>query len=157
MQPKTWKTTNRKRRQISDILTIYENCRAFKGNAKVTNNSNHKEMAFSVKSYNKATFDVDTKDFEYAKLSTLKTDGTTYVLNGIYVNQSPLGFSPVAIVASEKKLVNLPQHLTDTCRQILADVEAVEAINKGKVGFTVYTYDSPRRKGCYSIKFVDVD
>ena len=112
----------------------------------------------SAKQFNKVTFSVDTTGFEYCKLSELynaKKPNETIKLDGIFVNKSPLGFSPVAICAEKKKLVNLPSHLTETARAILADTDAVAAIENGKVGFTVYTYEA-RGKECYSIKFVDL-
>lgn len=109
------------------------------------------------KQFNKVTFSVDTTGFEYCKLAELYNEKKpeTLKLDGIFVNKSPLGFSPVAIVADKKKLVNLPSHLTETARAILADTDAVTAIENGKVGFTIYEYEA-RGKQCYSIKFVDL-
>ena len=45
--------------------------------------------------------------------------------------------------------------MTETAREILADSEAVEAIKNGKVGYTIYEYESHGKK-CYSISFVDL-
>lgn len=115
-------------------------------------------MNFSfAKQFNKVTFSVDTTGFEYCKLSDLYNEKTpeTIKIDGIFVNKSPLGFSPVAICADKKKLINLPSHLTETARVILADADAVAAIENGKVGFTVYEYEA-KGKQCYSIKFVDL-
>ena len=116
-------------------------------------------MEFSfAKQFNKVTFSVDTTGFEYCKLSELydkKNENETIKIDGIFVNKSPLGYSPVAICADKKKLVNLPSHLTETARAILADSDAVAAIENGKVGFTIYEYEA-RGKQCYSIKFVDL-
>lgn len=113
-------------------------------------------MSFA-KQFNKVTFSVDTTGFEYCKLSELYNakKPETLKLDGIFVNKSPLGFSPVAIVADKKKLVNLPSHLTETARAILANEDAVNDIEGGKVGFTIYEYEA-RGKQCYSIKFVDL-
>lgn len=117
-------------------------------------------MATFASKYNKTGFGIDTTDFEYTKLSTLfnsEKDGGSDVIhdiNGIYVNKSPLGFSPVIIDSANSKLVNLPQHMAETCQHILADDEAVELIKQGKVGYTIYEYET-RGKKCYSIRFVD--
>ena len=95
------------------------------------------------------------------KLSALyndKKDGGEEVIhgiNGIYVNKSPLGVSPVIIDVANSRLVNLPQHLAETCQNILADRESVEAIKANKVGYTIYEYET-RGKKCYSIRFVDL-
>ena len=117
-------------------------------------------MATFASKYNKTAFGIDTSDFEYVKLSSIYTDkkeggnDVIHDINGIYVNKSPLGFSPVIIDASNNRLVNLPQHMAETCRDILEDSEAIEAIKDGKVGYTIYEYEA-RGKKCYSIRFVD--
>lgn len=117
-------------------------------------------MKFSDK-YNKTSFGIDTTGFTYCKLSDLYNDkqngGADVIrrLNGCWVTKSALGFSPVLIVAAEKKLVNLPQHKTEIINSILADMDAVNDIKEGKVGFVIYEYFSHGKK-CYSINFVDL-
>ena len=118
-------------------------------------------MATFASKYNKTGFGIDTSDFEYVKLSALYNDtkeggeDVIHNINGIYVNKSPLGLSPVIIDAAKSRLVNLPQHLAETCQNILADSEAVEAIKANKIGYTIYEYET-RGKQCYSIRFVDL-
>lgn len=118
-------------------------------------------MATFASKYNKTGFGIDTTNFEYVKLSALYNDekdggeDVIHNINGIYVNKSPLGLSPVIIDAPNGKLVNLPTHLAETCQSILADSEAVEAIKANKVGYTIYEYEA-RGKKCYSIRFVDL-
>lgn len=109
-------------------------------------------------SFNKVTFSIDVTDFEYCKLAALyneKAPQTVYHLDGMWTNKSPLGESPVFICAELGKLVNMPMHLTPTVKEILANPNAVEAIKNGKVGFTVYEYESHGRK-CYNVKFADI-
>lgn len=108
--------------------------------------------------FNKVSFAIDVTDFEYAKLATLynaERPNTVYKLDGVWVNKSPLGEAPVFIVAELGKLVNMPSHLTATARDILNNAAAVDAIKNGKVGFTVYEYESHARK-CYNVRFVDL-
>lgn len=110
------------------------------------------------KSYNKTTFDVDTTDFEFCKLASLynaDAPNTVYKVNAMWVTKSPLGDSPVFVVAELGKMVNMPTHTAAMVREIVANAAAVEAIKNGKVGFTVYEYESHGRK-CYNIKFVDL-
>lgn len=114
-------------------------------------------MSFA-KQFNKVTFSVDTTGFEYCKLKDLYTEKTkdkVYPLDGLFVNKSPLGLSPVFICSGLKKLVNAPSHLAETCQRILSDSDAIDAIERGKVGFTIYPYTA-RGKECYGIKFVDL-
>lgn len=111
--------------------------------------------------FNKTTFGVDTTDFQYTKLADIfnsENEGgkdVVHRINGLYVHKSPLGDSPVIIDEENKRLVNLPSHTAETVREILADDEAVQTIKDGKVGYTVYEYESHGKK-CYSISFVDL-
>lgn len=110
--------------------------------------------------FNKTSFDIDTTDFPFVKLTDIynsKKDGggdVVHPINGMYVHKSPLGDSPVIIDAENKRLVNLPQFTGDTVRDILANSDAVDAIKADKVGYTIYEYESHAKK-CYSITFVD--
>lgn len=116
-------------------------------------------MPFSFQQFNKVSFSTDTKGFTYCKLKELynkKDLNKIHTLNGLWVSKSPLGESPVFIVAECKKLVNMPQHLTETVHRILADSDAVAAIESGKVGFTIHEYEA-RKKVCYGINFVDIE
>lgn len=120
-------------------------------------------MSTFASKFNKVGFGIDTVNFEYIKLSNIfnsKKDGgndVVHPINGIFVHTSKngLGDNPVIIDTDAKKLVNLPTHMTETVREILADSEAVEAIKNGKVGYTIYEYESHGKK-CYSISFVDL-
>ena len=114
-------------------------------------------MATFADKFNKVGFGVNTKDFKYVKLSDLYAEGTdtVHVLNGIFINNSPLGVSPVFIESDKKRLVNIPSHMAQTCHDILSDTDAVNAIKNGKVGYKVYTYETKGKK-CFSVSFVDL-
>lgn len=111
--------------------------------------------------FNRTTFNIDTTDYKYTKLGDIyksENEGggdTVHKINGIYVHKSKLGESPVIIDSDNKRLVNLPSHMTETVKEILADSEAVETIKAGKVGYVIYEYES-HGKQCYSISFVDL-
>lgn len=120
-------------------------------------------MATFASKFNKVGFGIDTSNFEYIKLADIfnsKDNGgndVVHPINGIFVHASKngLGDSPVIIDAEAKKLVNLPSHMVETAREILADSEAVEVIKNGKVGYTIYEYESHGKK-CYNVSFVDL-
>ena len=125
--------------------------------AKTAENTASNGFSFA-NSFNKVTFSIDVTDFDYCKLAALynaDAPNTVYKLDGIWVNKSPLGESPVFIVSELGKLVNMPMHLTATAREILNNADAVNAIRNGKVGFTVYEYESHARK-CYNVRFADI-
>lgn len=116
--------------------------------------------------FNKARkFDIDTTGFQYKKLSDCFGENgakQVYRIAGIYINtKGKFDDAPVLAVTDNEGFgyfVNLPSHLLDTCKEIMNDEEAVQAINKGKFGFTIYTYESNNAKGrtLYSVEFVDM-
>lgn len=109
--------------------------------------------------FNKTSFGIDTRDYEYIKLSDVANGSSPdeiHPINGLYVQSSALGDSPVVIDVQAKKLVNMPKHLGETFREILNNAEAVQAIKDGKVGYTIYTYEAHART-CYSINFVNIN
>lgn len=116
-------------------------------------------MAWTANKYNRSAqqYTVNSEGFEYRSMKDLYEDFTAdqvYELKGIYINtKSKYGDSPVFI--SDGIFINGPQHMLDTAREMMADPEATEAINAGKVGMRIYQYDGNGRK-CYSINFVDL-
>ena len=128
--------------------------------AKDTPDTTNKKMSTFASRHNKTSFGIDTKDFPFVKLSTLYNDpkngGGDVVrpVNGLWVHKSQLGDSPVIIDAENKQLVNLPSHLSEELREILACEDDVQAIKDGKVGYSIYEYESHGKK-CYSIHWVD--
>ena len=121
-----------------------------------------KKFSFA-KTYNtERLFDVDTSNFEYVSLQELydNVEGDEeykFPVRAIYINtKSEYGDAPV--IATDSCYVNIPQHLVDTCRAILRDPAAVQAINDGAVAFTIYKYEQKRfNRECYSIRWADAD
>ena len=114
--------------------------------------------------YNKGgvKFDVDITGFSFVTLESLyaRDNGMTiFGIDGLYINKkSAFGDHPVAIVASERFLVDLPSFMTEDVKEILKDSEVVEAIRAGKVGFSVQQYEPKNfKKTCYGIKWEDID
>lgn len=118
-----------------------------------------KKFSFASK-FNKTSFGIDTADFTFVKLTDLfnsKQDGggdVIHPIDGVYVHKSQLGDSPVIIDAANKHLVNLPSFTGETIREILQDSDAIQTIKDGKVGYTIYEYESHGKK-CYNITFVN--
>lgn len=130
---------------------------AANGTENATANGVNNGFSFA-KSFNKNTFDVDVTDFEYCKLAALynaTAPQTVYRVNAMWVTKSPLGDSPVFVVSELGKLVNMPTHTAAMVREITSNTDAVDAIKGGKVGFTVYEYESHGKK-CYGVRFVDL-
>lgn len=137
-------------------------------------------MAFSIsKKYNKEKlFKINTDGFEYISLEDLYkeresnvlvedfedpekvkeiVEETIYQVRGIYINTKGL-YDDAPVVALDSAYVNLPAHMTQICREILSDPQAIAAINAGRVGFTIYEYEKPQyHKTCYSVRWVDTE
>lgn len=124
-------------------------------------------MAFSVKKYNNKKFDLSpAKDTKYVKLSELDPE-QTYIVGAFYVNtRGKFGDSPVAAIVDTdpvsgelfiSMLANLPRFQLDAVKEMMDDAEAIEAINGGRVGFTVRSYYSETYAvDCFAAEWVDV-
>lgn len=115
-------------------------------------------MSFASK-HNKGGIDwgIETEGFPYHKLEDIYKELQDKPLKvyGAYIsNKGKFGPSPALI--SEGMIVNLPNHMVDTIKQILSSPEDIADIKRGVVFFRVRPYelkDDPRT--FYSIEWVD--
>lgn len=118
-------------------------------------------MSFAQK-YNKGNviFDIDIKDYEFIDgYKFIKKHGSNVVkIDGLYINKKGrYNDHPVAIIKSEKTLLDLPSHMTDTVKDILKDSESIDLIKKGLVGVKAHEYvDSKHHKKCVGFEWVDL-
>lgn len=107
---------------------------------------------------------IDTTDFEYFKLEDLfKKDGAdaTYQLCGVFINRNKTEkelkeYGPSVVAILGDKLVNLPSHMADEVKDIMADEEDVADIKAGNVWFRIRSYES-HGKTCYSPDWLEED
>lgn len=107
---------------------------------------------------------IDTADFEYFKLEDLfKKDGAdaTYQLCGVFINSNKTEkelkeYGPSVVAILGDKLVNLPSHMADEVKDIMADEEDVADIKAGNVWFRIRSYES-HGKTCYSPDWLEED
>ena len=118
-------------------------------------------MSFADK-YNKVNtiFDIDIKDFEFMDgYGFFEKYGDNVVkIDGLYINKKGLFKDhPVAIIESEKILLDLPSHMTDTVNEVLRDAESINLIKKGLVGIKAHEYvDSKYHKRCIGFDWCDL-
>ena len=118
-------------------------------------------MSFA-KKYNKVNtiFDIDINDFEFIDgYDFIATYGArTIPINGLYINKKGIYKDhPVAILVDEKKLLDLPSHMTETVKEILSDDESINLIKKGMVGVKAHTYtDTKYHKECVGFDWCDL-
>ena len=118
-------------------------------------------MGFAEK-YNKfnTIFDIDIKDFEFMDgYDFIAKFGDNVVkIDGLYINKKGnYNDHPVAIIASEKILLDLPSHMTDTVNEVLQDSESIDLIKKGLVGLKAHEYiDKTYHKRCVGYEWCDL-
>ena len=99
-------------------------------------------------------------EFKYVSLSELyQRNGANkvYKVMAMYINRkSRYGDAP--IIATDSELVNIPAHMLDTVKIMLQDDEVIEAVNTGKLGFTIYQYENKQQGHnlYFSINWVDM-
>lgn len=108
--------------------------------------------------YNKGSkFNFNTPEhFEYINLRDLVVKygiEQIHQVNVLYINnKSRYGEHGVAVTGSH--IVNLPNHLTNTIKEMISDSEVVELANKHALEFKVYEYTGANGTG-YSISWID--
>lgn len=118
-------------------------------------------MGFAEK-YNKfnTIFDIDIKDFEFMDgYDFIAKYGDNIVkIDGLYINKKGMyNDHPVAIIESEKILLDLPSHMTDTVKEVLTDSESIDLIKKGLVGLKAHEYvDNTYHKQCVGFEWCDL-
>lgn len=117
-------------------------------------------MSFASK-HNRGSIDwgIDSKEFPFLdRKELLATDGedVVYTVRGLYINtKGNFDDHPVAILDTAK--VDLPSHMTEEVKNILASSEDVQDILDGKVGFSLYPYKSEKfKKDCVGARWVDI-
>lgn len=117
-------------------------------------------MSNFIKKYGKNfVFDIDFEK-DYVSLKDLYEDSeAVYPIKGLYINSKGI-YDDSPVFETSEYLVNIPSHMTDTCKDILSDEEAIEEIKSGKVGFTIRQYEKTvkgKKRVCYTIDFKELD
>lgn len=104
-------------------------------------------MPFNFNSLNKGKlFDfVPNANMEYKNLLHAKEIANGFKVLACYINKkSKYGDSPV--VATENFFINLPKWQLDNVKAIMANQDAIKAINEGKVFIEIYDYEKGGKK-----------
>ena len=109
------------------------------------------------------TWKVSTAGRKYFKLEDLAAQyapDKRYIIDCMFINtKSQYGDAPVVGVAEVKEpyMVNLPKHLLNEVRDMISDVEAIEAIQLGRAGFTIRIYNPKgSNRNCYTVDWCDI-
>ena len=105
---------------------------------------------------NKFTFK-PCDDAQYVSLEVLynKNPEQIHDVKALYINtKSKFGDNP-CVAIDPVIIVNLPKHLLETVKEMIADDECVAAINNNEVKFKIYSYrDNTFNKTCYGVEWL---
>ena len=118
-------------------------------------------MSNFTKKYGKNfVFDIDfEKDYVGLKDLYKEDRNAVHVIKGLYINTKGM-YGDAPVFETVEYLVNIPSHMTETCKDILSDEEAIEEINSGKVGFSVRQYEKDvkgKKRVCYTVEFEELN
>lgn len=110
------------------------------------------------------TWKVNTQGRKYFKLEELAKQYEPehkYIIDCMFINdKSQYGESPVVGVADLKEsyMVNLPKHKLQDVKDMLSDQEAIEAVQLGRAGFVIRTYNPKgSNRICYTVDWIDIE
>lgn len=93
----------------------------------------------------------------FMKLSELGETNTPFIILTMWINtKGKFGAHPV--IATADGLVDFPNAMTVTVREMIKDDEVIEAVNNGKLGFTIRKYHTNKyNRDAYTADFVDLE
>lgn len=94
------------------------------------------------------------QDSPYKKLSELE-EGKTYTVIGGFISHKGNYGDHAVLALDDGFYADLPKHMTTTVKEILADGEAVDAINNDHCGIQTYKYQKDG-KTFSSCNFVNI-
>lgn len=109
--------------------------------------------------YNAGTgFDYQTpKTHEFRHLKDLyadeQDDRTRYLIKAMFINTKGK-FEDNPVMVTDKELVNVPSHMTETVREMIADEQVVKLVNNDGAFFEIYEYTNNWGTH-YSIRFIE--
>lgn len=108
------------------------------------------------RTYNRFTAEIP-EDLPFMKLSELGESKTPFIILAMWINtKGKFGAHPV--VATPSGLVDFPNSMTETVKEMIKDDEVIEAVNNGKLGFTVRKYHTNKyNRDAYMADFVDLE
>ena len=100
---------------------------------------------------------INTEGYEYRKLEELYKEygkDVQYPIRALYVNKTKFGESAVA--TTDGYFINLPSHVVNDVKEIIADEDLVNRINEGLVSIEIYEYFSHKYNDVfYGIRWVE--
>lgn len=116
------------------------------------------------KSGNKFTYQIpEGSEHVFVKASelceTIPQNEKGVVVRSMYLNsKGKYGEHGVIICSEPAILIDCPNHMTDTIREMMKDDEVIQAVNDGKVAVRAYKYDTKNAASgfAYGLEFIDL-
>lgn len=117
-------------------------------------------MTSFAEKYNKGNenpFKFDLNGYDFVSLKELYNadPNKVHALDGFYFTRGKFGVKVVVVMSNVKKRVDMPIYLTKVFNDIVNNMDSVNDIKNGKVGFVVRKYESHGRN-CHTISFKDI-
>ena len=115
-------------------------------------------MSYATKFNKGSKFTFKTADdVQYVSLEELYNQNPEQIhdVKALYINtKSRFGDAP-CVAVDPAIIVNLPNHLLETVKEMINDDECVDAINNNEVKFKIYSYkDRTFNKTCYGVEWL---
>ncbi len=94
-----------------------------------------------------------------SELYAMPNNAAGVVVKSMYINsKGKYGDHGVIICDTPAILIDCPNHLTDTIREMIKDDEVVEAVNANKLGVKAYEYATKNASSgvAYGLEFIDL-
>lgn len=110
-------------------------------------------MGFAKTHAHGAKFSIDTKGFEFKKISEFPLD-TEIIVRGALISKGGK-YGDSASLILDDCFMNIPKHLVDDVRELLADAEAIEQVESGLLAVSIYEYEDANGAIQRSINWID--
>lgn len=97
----------------------------------------------------KVDWSINTEGWSFKKAADLELN-KDYAIKGCFVTPDK-GYGEGAVIISDNVLINAPASFLDTCKEILADQESIDAIKEGNETFHLEERTSRKFKRTYRV------
>lgn len=105
---------------------------------------------------NPFTFE-QSKEVEYKNLEQLYKEGNTKIpIYSFFINTKGR-FGDSAVAMTDGININLPNHLTETVKEMMKDPDIIDLANDKGLGIEIYEYHSNRWGTNYSVNFIEME
>ena len=112
-------------------------------------------MGFASTHNKGSKFSIDSTNFPFISLNELELD-TEYPVKGVYIlTKRGKMKEDMPNLITDDSIINLPHHLIDDVKDILASDEYINQIENGGLSFKVYEYEDSNKEIRRSITWID--